>query len=359
MSLNRSAVAGFAAVLGVAALVNVRAGQQPAPPGQQPPTPSPLQLAPLGVSGEAIYPAFEGWGPQKDGQNVILIGYFNRNKEQELDIPIGPNNRIEPGGPDYGQPTHFETGRQYGVFAIPLPKDFGTKKLTWTLIANGQPAVVTFWMNPAYWVDFFKHAANGNEPPIIKIAENGPAMTGPPRGPAQTLTGTPWNPVELKIWTADQKATYEPERDDAAARGRGAPDDPNAAGRGGRGRGRGAGADTPTAIIGSTIITAGGRGGPGGGGGGGAAGRGGNGPQPDIRVSWHKHRGPGDVTYDDEEVRLFNKGDASLFLEAKTTAYFSEPGEYWIRAQVNDQSGNGGGGDQCCWTTELVKVTIK
>ena len=32
-----------------------------------------------------------------------------------------------------GQPTHFLTGRQYGMFAISVPKDFGTKKLTWTL----------------------------------------------------------------------------------------------------------------------------------------------------------------------------------------------------------------------------------
>lgn len=357
MPLNRSAVAAFAAVLGVAALVNVRAGQQApgqTPPGQVP-TPSPLQLAPLGVAGEAIFPAFEGWGPQKDGQNVILIGYFNRNKDQEVDIPIGPNNRIEPGGPDYGQPTHFETGRQWGVFGIPVPKDFGNKKLTWTLVANGQPAVVTFSLNPPYWVDFFKHGGNGNEPPVIKVTQDGTTMSGPPRGVAQTLTGTAWNPVELKFWASDKKATSVPERGDTAARGRarGTPPDPNnpdAAAP--RGRGRGAASDTPTAIIGSQVIG----GGPARGG---AAGRGGGGPQPDIRVSWHKHRGPGDVTYDEDEVRLFNNGDASLFLEAKTNAYFSAPGEYWIRAQVNDASGNGGGGDQCCWTTELVKVIIK
>jgi hypothetical protein len=26
---------------------------------------------------------------------------------------------------------------------------------------------------------------------------------------------------------------------------------------------------------------------------------------------------------------------------------------------VNDDSGDGGGGDQCCWTTAHVKVTVK
>ena len=71
------------------------------------------------TTGEAIYPAFEGWGPTKDGSAVLLLGYFNRNKDQSIDIPIGPDNRIEPGGPDFGQPTHFHPGRQYGVFCDP------------------------------------------------------------------------------------------------------------------------------------------------------------------------------------------------------------------------------------------------
>ena len=85
---------------------------------------------PPGNSGGPIYATFEGWGPLKDGTNALLLGYFNRNKLQEIDIPVGAENRIEPGGPDFGQPTHFLTGRQYGMFAITVPKDFGTKKLT-------------------------------------------------------------------------------------------------------------------------------------------------------------------------------------------------------------------------------------
>src|SRR4029079_5696997 len=47
---------------------------------------------PLGYSGEAVYPSFEGWGPAQNGQNYILIGYYNRNKDQTIDIQIGPNN---------------------------------------------------------------------------------------------------------------------------------------------------------------------------------------------------------------------------------------------------------------------------
>jgi hypothetical protein len=343
MESPRPAVAALVAVIAVGCWVVVGAGQQVPLP-----THNPLPLEPLGNVNEAIFPALEGWGPHKDGANVILLGYFNRNKNQEIDIPVGPNNRIEPGGPDYGQPTHFETGRKHGVFAIPVPKDFGTKKLTWTITANGQTAAVSFWLNPPYWIDYFINTANGNEPPVIRFAENGPTMTGPPRGIAASLMGTPWQPVELKFWAADKPAkasASEGAARGAAARGRGAD-----GGDGGRGRA----ADPGVAIIGGQVI--GPRGAGGGGGGGGGRG---NAPPADIRVSWHKHRGPGDVTYDTDEIRLLNKGDADLFLEAKTNAYFSERGEYILRAQVNDQSGDGGGGDQCCWTTAHVRVTIK
>jgi len=59
--------------------------------------------------------AFEGWYENGDGPRGFLIGYYNRNTQEELDIPIGPNNRIDPGGPDMGQPTHFLPSRQYGA----------------------------------------------------------------------------------------------------------------------------------------------------------------------------------------------------------------------------------------------------
>jgi hypothetical protein len=60
-----------------------------------------------------------------------------------------------------------------------------------------------------------------------------------------------------------------------------------------------------------------------------------------------------------ETINLENGKDAKKFVEARTTATFSAPGTYWLRAQVNDSSGNGGGGDQCCWTTAHVVVNVK
>jgi hypothetical protein len=291
----------------------------------------PLPLEPLGSTGEAIFPAFEGWGPHKDGSNVLLLGYYNRNKLAS-DIPIGPNNRIEPGGPDYGQPTHFEPSRQHGVFAIRVPKDFGEKKLTWTITVNGQTTSVAFWTNPAYWIDFFEHAASGNKPPVIKFAANGPELTGPPLGVAQTLSVGVGQSLPLKLWASDAPALRKgAEEELAALRARGTR---NPA--------------PPPAIVGGQQI--------------GGAGRGGGGSPsepPDITVEWRLHRAPGPVTFKPERIPLHTKGDPKTFAEAATAATFDAPGEYILRAQVNDDSGDGGGGDQCCWTTAHITVLVK
>ena len=65
--------------------------------------------------GQDITPAFEGWMANPDGTFTLYFGYMNRNYEEELDIPIGPNNNIEPGS-DRGQPTHFiPAGRQHAI----------------------------------------------------------------------------------------------------------------------------------------------------------------------------------------------------------------------------------------------------
>lgn len=310
---------------------------------QRPNVPSGVLLEPLGTTGEAIFPAFEGFGPLKDGTNTLLIGYFNRNKEA-LDIPIGPDNRIEPGGPDFGQPTHFLSGRQWGMFAITVPKDFGTKRLTWTLTANGNTSTVSFWTNPQYWIDFYKNTANGNEPPRIKFSPTGPELIGPPREKfVQTLSATVGTPLELTAWAADQPPTIvfntEGGAPAAGAAGRTPPKPP---------------ANEPLpAIIGGRVIA----GTPAAGGAAAAAAAARR--RGDIQVIWRKYRGPGDVTIADETINLENDGDAKKFVEAKTTATFSAPGTYWLRAQVNDSSGNGGGGDQCCWTTAHIVVNVK
>jgi len=39
-----------------------------------------------------VSPAFEGWWENEDGSYKLFFGYMNANWEQELDIPIGPDN---------------------------------------------------------------------------------------------------------------------------------------------------------------------------------------------------------------------------------------------------------------------------
>src|SRR6266446_6919117 len=58
--------------------------------------------------GQAVIPAYEGWHPNPDGTIDLWFGYLNQNYQEELDVPIGPDNTVSaPFGPDAGQPTHF------------------------------------------------------------------------------------------------------------------------------------------------------------------------------------------------------------------------------------------------------------
>ena len=51
-------------------------------------------------------------------------------------------------------------------------------------------------------------------------------------------------------------------------------------------------------------------------------------------------------------------GDAPFNGKATTTATFGAPGDYVLHVTANDYSGNGGGGEVCCWTTAMLKVTV-
>ena len=81
------------------------------------------------LRGQDMSPAYEGWEQNADGSFNLLFGYLNRNYDEEIDVPIGPDNSIEPGGPDRGQPTHLLPRRNFFVFKIHVPKDFGDKEV--------------------------------------------------------------------------------------------------------------------------------------------------------------------------------------------------------------------------------------
>ena len=162
-----------------------------------------LPLAPMRASGQSVTAAYEGWFRDSDGQVSLLVGYFNRNTEEVLDIPVGPDNRIEPGGPDYNQPTHFLPRRAWGVFAIPLPPDFGDQALTWTIVANGQATQVPMSLKPDWEVEPYREPAQGNTPPTVRFAPMGDPQQGPPLGISAEYEVTVNESLTVTLWASD------------------------------------------------------------------------------------------------------------------------------------------------------------
>lgn len=135
-------------------------------------------------SGQGLSPAYEGWMPNADGSFTLVFGYMNSNWQQEFDVPIGPQNAIEPGGPDQGQPTHFYPRRNPFLFSIRVPADFGTRELIWTLTANGKTERAYASLKSDYQIDpqvistevggdfgSLRDELRSNIPPSLTVAE--------------------------------------------------------------------------------------------------------------------------------------------------------------------------------------------
>ena len=58
--------------------------------------------------GQNVAPGYEGWEQDAAGVKYFVFGYMNRNWEEEVDVPIGPDNGFNLGGVDQGQPTQPE-----------------------------------------------------------------------------------------------------------------------------------------------------------------------------------------------------------------------------------------------------------
>src|ERR1051325_750079 len=102
-------------------------------------------------TGQDVAPAFEGWEQNADGSYNFVFGYLNRNYQEELDVPLGPDNFFDSGAQDRGQPTHFYVRRQRFVFRVPVAKDWDkTRKLTWTLKSRGKTNLAKGWLSPEW-----------------------------------------------------------------------------------------------------------------------------------------------------------------------------------------------------------------
>ncbi len=117
--------------------------------------------------GQEVVPAYEGWEQNPDGSFNLVFGTMNRNWEEELHIPIGPDNNIEPAGPDQGQPTWFLPRRNRFLFRIRVPADFGAKELVWTLTSHGETKRAYGTLKPDYYMD-----------DNVRMANNGAGVSG-------------------------------------------------------------------------------------------------------------------------------------------------------------------------------------
>ena len=310
-----------------------------------------LPMEPLHEIGSSVTPSFEGWWQNADGTYSLMFGYFNRNTKEVINVPVGPNNKVEPGPVDQGQPTSFVPRRQWGVFTVILPKTATPEqKFTWTIVANGITMSVPGFIKPAWSIDPMSEIGIGNTPPTIAFDEKGPSIFGPKPLTVQR-TATVGQPFEFTIYAADDAKST-----------RSAPAAPAAGGRGGRG----GAAATPAAGAAADAAPADGQL---------AAAAAAAGVPPDqiaqflnrsaITLTLQKYRGPGDITFDNASPKV-NAVAGSEFPakkefvgKATAKATFSAPGEYAIRVVANDSSGPGGGGFLCCWTNGIVKVTVK
>ncbi len=106
------------------------------------------------ASGQEVVPAYEGWERNADGSFSLVFGTMNRNWEEELHVPIGPDNHIEPGGPDQGQPTWFLPRRNRFLFRVRVPADFGENEVVWTVASpNGKTYRAYGTLHPDYFLN--------------------------------------------------------------------------------------------------------------------------------------------------------------------------------------------------------------
>jgi len=136
------------------------------------------------ATGQAVAPAYEGFDINADGSYNMWFGYMNRNYEEAVDVPVGPDNTFAPGG-DRGQPTHFVPRRHKDVFSVRVPKDFTNQTLTWTLTVHGQTQKVVATLKPVWQIDRLRTTRGGNSetissnlPPVVTLS--GPASLALP-----------------------------------------------------------------------------------------------------------------------------------------------------------------------------------
>jgi hypothetical protein len=226
-------------------------------------------------TGQDVVPVYEGWVRNADGTSAMVFGYFNRNWKEELAIPAGPDNKLEPGEPDRGQPTFFLPRRQIFTFRVRVPKDWGQQELIWTITAHGRTEKAYGQLTPEEEITERMIMTRGNLSPGEDDPNKPPSVTIEPVSSASVTS-----PLNLTALVTD----------DGLPKPRPAPK-PRP----------GTQSDRP----------------------------------PDARprgltVTWSQYRGPAKVTFDQRGPTGVTDGKGT------TIAHFTEPGIYVLRATASD-----------------------
>ena len=257
-------------------------------------------LTPLRASGDLVAPFFDGWYANLDGSFTLSFGFMNRNTEEVVDIPLGPDNHIRPAQFDGVQPTHFAPvsyggfsgRRERGAFTITLPEDFAEQDIVWTLSHAGHTySVPGRVQSPAYQLSR-RPAGLGSLPPAIRFEEGGPVSTSREGIHALPQTVRAHQGLILSAQVQDRGEL----------------------------------------IPGSRFRS-----------------------RAPVGVYWVKHQGPGPVEFDEEHQTV----DSEDWGEVRTMATFRETGEYVLRVRADNFRGPDSGFDyQCCWSNAYLQVTV-
>jgi hypothetical protein len=252
---------------------------------QGPPAKLPTELSNIHFnSGQSVVPYFEGWIRNPDGTFDLVFGYFNRNWQQELTIPAGPDNNVELGGPDSGQPTYFLPRRQRFVFRVRVPKDFGKKEVVWSITANGRSENGYGSLLPQQEITERVVMTNGGYDPGLTDPNTPPSVTVAP-----IQSPVAGNPVTLSVAVVD----------DGLPKPRAAP----------------AARTSTSNSFGGQVNSSTGGGRPAG-----------------PTVSWMQYGGPAKVTFERASGIPVTNG------RAVTTVRFAQPGTYVLVASASDRA---------------------
>jgi hypothetical protein len=259
------------------------------------------------LSGQSIVPFFEGWEKNPDGSFDMLFGYLNRNFREELNIPLGPANRIEPAALQQLQPTYFYPRRHRFMFRVRVPKDWGKKDVVWTLTAYGRTEKAIGYLLPELMID------------EQVVAQNRGGGGGPEnKAPSIALEG----PAERAVSLDESVSLIVKVSDDGIPKGRETVPELSVSDQ------PGVGVDVDGS--GRRLV---------------ANGRFARRNVPGLRVAWLQWRGPGKVTFDpwfmegiDDHMPGWVPPPMPADGKVSTTARFSAPGAYVVRAIADDGS---------------------